>query len=251
MASRRTADKDRFTRRSRTGRSRLPGRIRDNIFNRDNFVCQFCMVKFPVEQLTVDHLIPLAEGGIDEMTNYVTACRSCNEKKGSMSMKEFADCIKIDVVKLPVHGDLVIDNENLPIQFRILRKQIFDKTRAADGRLQRSTEAQRRLEKAFRLEFHETDLGKEVKAKYPDLPGPVRVMLPQILTIGKNDSEITLLIELAKSAHTRNLIGTEITGRNSVLEELDKVKKQAASDPTLLKRINWAIDRWQKTNRHS
>jgi hypothetical protein len=76
-------------------------------------------------------------------------------------------------------------------------------------------------------------------------------MLPQILTIGKNDSEITLLIELAKSAHTRNLIGTEITGRNSVFEELDKVKKQAASDPTLLKRINWAIDRWQKTNRNS
>jgi hypothetical protein len=209
------------------------------------------MVKFPVEQLTVDHLIPLAQGGIDEMTNYVTACRSCNEKKASMSTKEFADCIKIDIVKLPVHGDLIIDNENLPIQFRLLRKRVFDKTRAADGRLQRSTEAQKRLEKAFRLEFHETELGKEVKAKYPDLPGSARVMLPQILSIGKNNSEIALLIELAKSAHTRNLIGTEITGRNSVFEELDKAKKHATANPTLLKRINWAIDRWQKTNCHS
>jgi len=251
LASHRTSDRDRFTRRSRTGRSRLPGRVRDNIFHRDNFVCQFCMVKFPVEQLTVDHLIPLAQGGIDEMTNYVTACRSCNEKKASMSTKEFADCIKIDIVKLPVHGDLIIDNENLPIQFRLLRKRVFDKTRAADGRLQRSTEAQKRLEKAFRLEFHETELGKEVKAKYPDLPGSARVMLPQILSIGKNNSEIALLIELAKSAHTRNLIGTEITGRNSVFEELDKAKKHATANPTLLKRINWAIDRWQKSNCHS
>lgn len=251
MASHRTAYRDRFTRRSRTGRSRIPARTREYIFSRDNFACQFCMVKFPAEQLTVDHIIPLAQGGIDELTNYVTACRSCNEKKGCMSMKEFANFIKIDIVQLPVHGDLIIDNNTLPIQFRMLRKKVFDKTRAQNGRLQRSREAQKRLEKTFRLEFHGTELGKEAQEKYPNLPGPVRVMLPQILTIGKNDSEILLLIELAKSAHTRNLIGTEITGRNSVLDELEKVKKRAAFDPALLKRINWAMDRWRKMGSHT
>jgi hypothetical protein len=83
----------------------------------------------------------------------------------------------------------------------------------------------------------------------PNLPGPVRVMLPQIIAIGKNESEILLLIELAKSANTRNLIGSEITGRLSVLEELERAKKRAVKDPSLLKRIDWAMDRFQKQMR--
>ena len=200
------------------------------------------MIKFPEENLTVDRIIPLAQGGIDELTNYVTCCRNCNEKKGCMSMKQFAKCIKIDVKNLPVHGDPIIDNKNLPIQFRLLRKKIFDKTRDENGSLQRSTSAQKKLEKTFRLTFHETEMGKEVQDKYPNLPGPVRVMLPEILAIGKNEMEILLLIELAKSASTRNLIGTEITGRTSVLDELQRARKKAEKNPKLLKRIDWTIE---------
>jgi 5-methylcytosine-specific restriction endonuclease McrA len=31
---------------------------------------------------TVDHLVPIAAGGIDRVENYILACYSCNLKKG-------------------------------------------------------------------------------------------------------------------------------------------------------------------------
>lgn len=244
----RHARSDRFTRKSRVGRSRIPSRVKRLVLKRDNYTCQYCGKKFPKEQLTIDHLVPLAQRGIDELTNYVTACRSCNETKDALSLAQFANLINIKIEELPVHGDPIIDDANLPIQFRLLRKKIFDKTRVGKGRLQRSREAQKRLEKIFRLEFHKTDLGKQVLEKYPSLPGPVRVMLPQIQAIAKDESEFLLLIELAKSASTRNLIGSEIVGRKSVREELESVRSRATTNPTLLKRINWALRRWHKSN---
>jgi hypothetical protein len=220
--------------------------VKEYIFQRDDYTCQYCKKRFPKDHLTIDHLIPLAHHGIDELTNHVTACKSCNEKKDSMNLAQFARYINIDIKQLPVHGDPIIDDPNLPIQFRLLRKRILDKTRAKDGRLQRSKEAQKRLEKVFRLEFHGTELGETILERYPSLPGPVGVMLPQILVIGKNESEIRLLIELAKSAHTRNLIGSEIVGRMSVLEELENARRKALGNPTLLRRIDWALSRWRK-----
>lgn len=241
----RHARKNRFSRKSRVGRSRIPLRIRKYVFQRDDYTCQYCGEKFPREKLTIDHLIPVARRGVDELTNFVAACKNCNEMKGSMSLAQFASHINIKIEELPVHGDPIIDDVNLPMQFRLLRKRIFDKTRADNGRLQRGSEAQKRLEKSFRLEFHKTDLGKLILKKYPNLPGPVRVMLPQIQAIAKDESEIQLLIELAKSASTRNLIGSEIVGRKSVQEELEYVKRKAKGNPALLKRIDWALKRWR------
>lgn len=241
----RTPRRNRFTRKSRTGRSRIPFRVKKAIFERDGYRCQYCGKKFPRDQLTIDHVIPLGKHGIDELTNYVTACKSCNEMKGSMSLADFAHHIKIEITDLPVYGDPIIDNLNLPIQFRLLRKKIFAKTRMEKGRLQRSRGAQKRLERAFRYEFHKTDLGKKVLKDYPKLPGQVRVMLPQIEAIAKNEAEMRLLIELAKSAHTRNLIGSEITGKEPIREKLESILKRPDVDPPLSKRIRWALKRWK------
>ena len=245
LSPHRASRRNRFTRKSRTGRSRIPFRVKKVIFERDGYICQYCGKKFPRDQLTIDHVIPLEKHGIDELTNYVTACKSCNEMKGSMSLADFAHHIKIKITDLPVYGDPIIDNLNLPIQFRLLRKKIFDKTRMENGRLQRSTEAQKRLERAFRLEFHKTDLGEKVLKDYPKLPGQVRVMLPQIQAIAKNEAEMLLLIELAKSAHTRNLIGSEITGKEPIREKLESILKRPDVDPALSKRIRWALERWE------
>ena len=44
-------------------------------------------------------------------------------------------------------------------------------------------------------------------------------------------------------------MGTNITGRLSVLEELERAKKRAVNDPSLHRRIDWAIDRFQKRKR--
>jgi 5-methylcytosine-specific restriction endonuclease McrA len=55
---------------------------RQNIFLRDSHVCQYCHEKFSEKRLTIDHVVPLSKGGKHEWTNVVTACSSCNNRKG-------------------------------------------------------------------------------------------------------------------------------------------------------------------------
>ena len=55
------------------------------IYKRDNYECQYCGSK---KDLTIDHVTPRSKGGDDTWTNLVTACSSCNVKKGSKTLKE-------------------------------------------------------------------------------------------------------------------------------------------------------------------
>jgi 5-methylcytosine-specific restriction endonuclease McrA len=57
------------------------------LFARDDYRCQYChrtqAQLRPRECLTRDHLVPLSRGGGNQWTNCVTACSSCNTKKGN------------------------------------------------------------------------------------------------------------------------------------------------------------------------
>jgi 5-methylcytosine-specific restriction endonuclease McrA len=55
---------------------------RRNIILRDRFICQYCAKKFPINELTFDHLIPKSRGGRTIWTNIVAACEPCNTAKG-------------------------------------------------------------------------------------------------------------------------------------------------------------------------
>ena len=57
-------------------------------FNRDRFVCAFCAGNFSSFKLTCDHILPLSRGGRDTWMNVVTACRTCNQKKGNRTPEE-------------------------------------------------------------------------------------------------------------------------------------------------------------------
>lgn len=52
-----------------------------NVFLRDLYQCQYCGDTFHPNQLTIDHVIPRAQGGKTEWENVVAACADCNEKK--------------------------------------------------------------------------------------------------------------------------------------------------------------------------
>ena len=56
-----------------------PNFTRFNVFLRDKFTCQYCGSK---RELTFDHLLPRSKGGKTDWNNVVTACSSCNVKKG-------------------------------------------------------------------------------------------------------------------------------------------------------------------------
>jgi 5-methylcytosine-specific restriction endonuclease McrA len=62
------------------------------LFARDDYCCQFCgrtPVQFKYREcLTRDHLIPLSRGGTNDWTNVVTACSTCNTRKGNQLPSE-------------------------------------------------------------------------------------------------------------------------------------------------------------------
>ena len=68
--------------------SRRPAFTRFNVFLRDRFECQYCGAAFPVHELTFDHVRPRSRGGRTTWDNVVTACSTCNFRKGNKTAKE-------------------------------------------------------------------------------------------------------------------------------------------------------------------
>jgi len=57
--------------------------VRIRVYKRDRFQCTYCGVPGTEAELEVDHIVPLAKGGSNHMSNLTTACRKCNAKKGT------------------------------------------------------------------------------------------------------------------------------------------------------------------------
>ncbi|MBL9151277.1 MAG: HNH endonuclease [Verrucomicrobiales bacterium] len=56
---------------------------RQNVFERDNFTCQYCAVRFEIRQLNLDHVIPRHKGGKTTWENVVCSCVRCNTRKAN------------------------------------------------------------------------------------------------------------------------------------------------------------------------
>lgn len=56
------------------------------IFRRDRFICQYCGEHSAT--LTIDHVIPRHRGGRHTWENLVTACPTCNRRKGGHTPQE-------------------------------------------------------------------------------------------------------------------------------------------------------------------
>lgn len=52
-------------------------------------VCAYCRTDLSPEQRTVDHLVPVARGGIDDLWNLVFACARCNNEKADRTPSEW------------------------------------------------------------------------------------------------------------------------------------------------------------------
>ena len=63
--------------------ARRPAFTRFNVFLRDRFACQYCGTAEPASELTFDHVIPRSRGGRTTWDNVVTACTTCNLRKGN------------------------------------------------------------------------------------------------------------------------------------------------------------------------
>lgn len=61
-----------------TSKRRVNSNTRQRIFKRDNYQCLKC----GSTKITIDHIKPLALGGLNGYKNLQTLCKKCNEEKG-------------------------------------------------------------------------------------------------------------------------------------------------------------------------
>ena len=61
-------------------------KIRTKVFERDNYICQYCGSGLFIE---CDHIIPFSKGGEETMMNLKTSCRKCNRQKKDKSVDIF------------------------------------------------------------------------------------------------------------------------------------------------------------------
>ena len=90
-----------------------PNFTRFNVFLRDKFSCQYCDSK---NELTFDHLLPRSKGGKTDWNNVVTACSSCNVKKGGRLLKNSGMTLNQWPYQ-PTTEDLHKNGKNFPPNF--------------------------------------------------------------------------------------------------------------------------------------
>lgn len=53
-------------------------------------LCHYCEKKFPKDQITMEHILPIGRGGHSTKGNIVAACKTCNTNKGYRTPAELA-----------------------------------------------------------------------------------------------------------------------------------------------------------------
>jgi hypothetical protein len=64
------------------------GLTNDKLFSRDRNVCAYCGDHFVEAELTREHIRPVGQGGPNVWMNVVTACKSCNHRKGNRTPEQ-------------------------------------------------------------------------------------------------------------------------------------------------------------------
>ena len=71
------------------GKMPPPSSHKDLLYGKQSGQCGGCMVMFHKRNLTIDHIVPRADGGTDHVENLWLLCGACNSSKGTKSQAEF------------------------------------------------------------------------------------------------------------------------------------------------------------------
>lgn len=71
------------------GRKRLTPGERQAVYDKLGGHCAYCGREIAMEEMQVDHIVPLRKGGADELQNMLPACRSCNHYKSTLDVEQF------------------------------------------------------------------------------------------------------------------------------------------------------------------
>ena len=85
---------------------------RHTLFRRDQFTCQYCAKGLNANSLTIDHIVPKAQGGLTSWLNCVAACTKCNSFKDSRTPEQAG----MKLLCIPFIPNLGIKNELYKMQ---------------------------------------------------------------------------------------------------------------------------------------
>jgi len=84
------------------------------LFARDRHICAYCGKHFVSKyDLSRDHIVPRYHGGEDTWMNVVTACFSCNQKKGCKTLKEAGLELRYIPYEPNHYESLILQNRNI------------------------------------------------------------------------------------------------------------------------------------------
>lgn len=63
-----------------------PKEYKHTLYGKQGGVCMGCKVEFPFRNMTLDHIRPQSQGGVDTEDNLQLLCNACNSKKGNRPM---------------------------------------------------------------------------------------------------------------------------------------------------------------------
>lgn len=100
---------------------------RKNLFCRDNYTCQYCGIPKIISELTYDHVIPKSvwnsdHGSPTNWYNVVTACISCNRKKGNKTPAQ----ANMKLLNLPIRPTKNIHSLTIGALLNKIKYQIPD-----------------------------------------------------------------------------------------------------------------------------
>ena len=87
-----------------TSRKPLNKHLRVQVLLRDESRCRICGRSKDEVALEVDHIIPVSEGGTDEISNLATLCHDCNLGKSNYRFKDYTSMdILPEGIELHIH----------------------------------------------------------------------------------------------------------------------------------------------------
>ncbi len=75
------------------------------LVGRDRCICQYCGVQGTTERLTLDHVLPRAQGGQTTWENVVACCFVCNQRKANRTPEQ----ARMKLRKKPVRPHQLLD----------------------------------------------------------------------------------------------------------------------------------------------
>lgn len=62
--------------------------VKKKLIKRDGTLCFFCGMDMVKKEITIEHLLPISDGGNNNIKNLCLACENCNKEVGNMAIVE-------------------------------------------------------------------------------------------------------------------------------------------------------------------